>query len=327
MAPPYFARICLAFLAVALVPTAVAQDLEDQVRRMIHAARTMDYTGVLVHGMPVGVESMQLYHRGGADGSYRERLVMLTGPSRELVRDGETVHRYHPQMGQVVSGPRRSGTGVFKLVEQDLDRVHEHYRLVSGPAGRVAGREARAVEFRSRGGDRFNYRVWRDVATDLPLQTEVLAGDGEVMEVFMFAAVEPGKTPQNGDLQLQVPEGTPRVQRQPLDEAARPPEALKGIVLPPGFRLDARFHGPGKDDGEAHHLFYTDGLASLSIFLKETGSPEAERGKGCEILQRGALHACSLYRGGYRITLLGELPAPAIRRIANSLEPAPDGGE
>ena len=325
MAPPQFARIWLAILAVALAPTALAQDLEDQVRRMIHAARTMDYTGVLVHGMPVGVESMQLYHRGRSDGSYRERLVVLTGPARELVRDGEMVHRYHPKMGQVVSGPRRSGTGVFKLVEQDLNRVREHYHLVAGPGGRVAGREARAVEFRSRGEDRFNYRVWRDVATDLPLQTEVLSSDGEVKEVFMFAVVEPGKAPDNGDLQLQVPEGTPRVHRELMEKNAEPPKALEGMELPPGFRLDARFRGPGKTDGEAHHLFYTDGLASLSIFLKRAQSPEAKQGQGCEILQRGALHACSLYRGGYRITLLGELPAPAIRRIANSLAPAPEG--
>ena len=326
MAFSVMSRLWPALFLLLLAPAAVAEELEEQVRRMVEAARTMDYTGVLVHGMPVGVESMRLFHRGSADGSYRERLVMLTGPSRELVRDGRTVQRYHPEMGQVVSGPRRSGTGVFKLVENDLARVGDHYRLEAGPSGRVAGREAEAVAFRAMDEERFSYRVWRDRETDLPLQTEVIAADGTIMEVFMFAAVEPGNTPADADLELQVPEGTPRVERKALTRETQAPDVLGAMELPAGFRLDARFRGAGQGADGSHHLFYTDGLASLSVFLEPTEASSADNQGEPEILQRGALHACSVYRGGYRITLLGELPGPAIRRIANSLD-GTSGGE
>lgn len=313
---------CLAlFLAVppALAESGAAgDDLDAQVRSMIRAAQEMDYQGILVHGMGVGVESMRLYHRGGQDGTYRERLVMLTGPARELVRNGKTIHRYHPGLGKVVSGPRRSGTGVFKLVEEDLERVRSHYRLAQGPEGRVAGREVRAIELRAAEGDRYTYRVWRDRATDLPLQTEVIDRKGAVVETFMFAVVEPGVRPAPEHLELQAPPDLPRVHRESLSEPA-PPGVLEDLDLPAGFRLESRFEGAAGDKGE--HFFYTDGLATLSVFLERVSEGSESAPADRQIVKRGALHACSIRREGFRITLLGELPGPTMRRLLDSLTP------
>jgi sigma-E factor negative regulatory protein RseB len=284
---------------------------------MVEAARQMDYQGVLVHGMPAGVESMRFYHAGNADGGYRERLVMLTGPARELVRDGANVRRYHPDSGQVVVGPRRTGTGIFRLAPEDLDRVRRHYRIEQGPRGRIAGREARAIEFRASDDARFTYRIWRDRATSLPLQTEILNAEGRVQETFMFATVEPGARPSEAELTLQVPDGVPVVERRRLAEADRP-AILRSLKLPPGFRLQASFQGPERDGGRQY--FYSDGLATLSVFLDKRREAGEETGGERDILQRGALRACSLSRSGYRVTVLGELPGRALRRIAESLE-------
>lgn len=312
-------RAFLGLAAAVLLagPALAAEDLDNQVLDMVQAARQMDYQGVLVHGMPVGVESMRFYHAGEGDGTYRERLVMLTGPARELVRDGENVHRYHPDKGRVVVGPRRAGTGIFRLDAEDLERVREHYRIAQGPAGRIAGRESRAIEFRAEDGERFTYRIWRDKATDLPLQTEVLDAEGRVQETFMFATVEPGVRPQSSDLELGAPSGLPVVRRRRLEDN-NPPDILSALELPPGFRLQARFQGPAGDRG--HQYFYSDGLATLSVFLERTEAAAQADGRSQKILQRGALHASSLASGGYRITLLGELPGAALRRVAESLE-------
>ncbi|MFP4559798.1 MAG: MucB/RseB C-terminal domain-containing protein [Thiohalorhabdus sp.] len=310
---PHFAVL---LAAVAVSSAEAREDLEAQVERMIQAARGMTYEGILVHGTSVGVESMRLYHRGESDGGFRERLVMLTGPARELVREADGIKRYHPEVGQVISGPRRSGTAIFNLAEKDLQRVRDHYRLKAGPSGRVAGREARAVEFRAEDGQRFTYRVWRDEATDLPLQTEVMSKDGKVMETFTFAAVSPDGVLDDGDLQLNVPEDARKLERRELGQEEHPP-ILEGMELPPGFRLDARFEVPGKEGGT--HFFYTDGLATLSLFLEQVEGESRQGSKVGEILQRGALHACSVNNERYRVTLLGELPGPALRKIATSL--------
>jgi sigma-E factor negative regulatory protein RseB len=312
-------RLLLGLAAPFLLigPAFGADDVDDQVREMVRAARQMDYQGVLVHGMPAGVESMRFYHAGNPDGGYRERLVMLTGPARELVRDGVNVRRYHPDSGRVVVGPRRTGTGIFRLAPEDLERVRQHYRIEAGPRGRIAGREAQAIEFRASDDARFTYRIWRDRATNLPLQTEILNAEGRVQETFMFATVEPGVRPTEAELTMQVPDGVPVVERRRLAEADRP-AILRSLKLPPGFRLQASFQGQDGDRGRQY--FYSDGLATLSVFLdrrrEAAASPEGEH----EILQRGALRACSLSRSGYRVTVLGELPGRALRRIAESLE-------
>lgn len=307
----------LAAFLLLVGPAFGADDLEDQVRAMVQAARQMDYQGVLVHGMPVGVESMRFYHAGNADGSYRERLVMLTGPARELVRDENSVRRFHPDSGQVVVGPRRTGTGIFRLAAEDLERVRSHYRLEPGPSGRIAGREARAIEFHAGDGERFTYRIWRDMETSLPLQTEILSSDGQVQETFMFATVRVGVRPRAADLEMQVPSGLPEVRRKRLDGGDRP-TILDSLYLPSGFRLKASFQGPGSHGGR--HYFYSDGLATLSVFLDRSGQKAPADDGEREILQRGALRACSLAHGGYRVTVLGELPGPVLRRIADSLE-------
>jgi len=318
-------RFFLGLAAALLVagPAPGADDLDAQVQAMVQAARQMDYQGVLVHGMPVGVESMRFYHAGNADGSYRERLVMLTGPARELVRDADSVRRYHPDSGRVVVGPRRTGTGIFRLAPEDLERVRAHYRIESGPSGRVAGREARAIEFRAGDDQRFTYRIWRDLATNLPLQTEILDSDGHVQETFMFATVETGVRPRAADLKMRVPDGLPEVRRQRLAEGDRP-AILESLYLPAGFRLKASFKGP--DGGGGRHYFYSDGLATLSVFLAPGEGQGADGDDDRDILQRGALRACSLSREGYRVTVLGELPGAVLRRIANSLEGAEEGG-
>lgn len=296
-----------------------AENLDEQVREMVRAARQMDYQGVLVHGMPIGVESVRFYHAGESDGAYRERLVMLTGPARELVRNGESVRRYHPEKGRVLVGPHRAGTAIFRLDAGDLERVRDHYGIERGPAGRVAGRQARAILFRAGDDERFTYRVWQDKKTSLPLQTEVIDQEGQVQETFMFATVEVGGEPRPSDLELGAPSEVPVVERRRLEEG-KEPEVLGSLELPPGFRLQARYQGAQGEGGSQY--FYSDGLATLSVFLerdeKAAGTGEESRG----IHQRGALHASSLASGGYRITLLGELPGPALRRIAESLDEA-----
>jgi sigma-E factor negative regulatory protein RseB len=314
----------LAGALLAGLPAAASAggDPAERLERMVEAARGMDYQGVLVHGMASGVESMRLYHRGGKGGRYRERLVMLTGPAREMVRDGDTVRRYHPASRQVITGPRRGGTGVFKLDPDSLDSVTDHYRLADGPKGRVAGREAEAVDLRARDGQRYDYRVWHDSRTHLPLQTVVMNRDGRVMETYMLATVEVGARPSAEQLRLRVPEDASSLRRRSLDGQDRPP-ALAGVTLPEGFRLGAHFEGPG--GGE--HLFYSDGLATLSVFIERGAAGEPEGIDSDDIMRRGALHACSVRRGPYRVTLLGELPGETLKGLVRALRSAGPPGE
>jgi sigma-E factor negative regulatory protein RseB len=284
------------------------------VRAAVEAARQRSYQGILVHALASsGVETMRLYHRGGGEDQFRERVVMLTGPAHELVRDGDSLWRYRPGSERVITGPRRGGTGIFKLQAGDLERLPQYYDIRRGPKGRIAGRQARALELEARDGQRFHYRMWLDRETDLPLQTEVLDHQGEVVESFLFAVVSIGVRLQDAQVSLDLPEGVQRVRRRRRDPEGIPAVAAD-LRLPEGFRLEAFMEGPG--EGESHHLFYSDGLASVSVFVEpEEGPDQASDG----VLHRGALHAATLRRDGKRVTILGELPGPAIQEVAAGL--------
>ncbi len=319
---PLIFVVCIAAVLVGLSGTK-AGSLELEVRQMVQATRELHYQGILVHAMPLDIAAMKLYHQGGTDGGYRERVVMLTGPARELVRKSGQVWRYHPDSKKVIQSPHLGGSGLLKLGEGHLKAVGHYYRLAYGPSGRVAGRSVKAVELRAIRDDRFSYRIWRDQETALPLQMEVLSPQGRVVENLLFATIDLDCVLTNAELELSAPKDARWIQRHSFLNGKRGGLGLlEGLELPPGFYLANYLEGPG--GGEEKHALYTDGLARLSIFWQPKDAAEAPRtgqsGKvEVKIFRRGAVHVSTLYQNGYKITILGELPAGSIREIATSL--------
>ena len=63
---------------------------------------------------------------------------------------------------------------------------------------------------------------------------------------------------------------------------------------------------------------YTDGLASLSIFME----PDLSKLPGSEgISQRGALSLVTRAVGAQALIAVGELPAAALKKVAESIGP------
>jgi sigma-E factor negative regulatory protein RseB len=63
---------------------------------------------------------------------------------------------------------------------------------------------------------------------------------------------------------------------------------------------------------------YSDGLASVSVFIERSGDP-VPVAAGYSSL--GAINTYSTLRGGYQITVVGEVPASTVRQIAASVSP------
>jgi sigma-E factor negative regulatory protein RseB len=66
------------------------------------------------------------------------------------------------------------------------------------------------------------------------------------------------------------------------------------------------------------HLVYTDGLASVSVFVDVADGDSETEG----FSSMGAASAYSLLRDGLYITAMGEVPPATVRRIAMSMAPA-----
>ncbi|MDE2262805.1 MAG: MucB/RseB C-terminal domain-containing protein, partial [Gammaproteobacteria bacterium] len=92
--------------------------------------------------------------------------------------------------------------------------------------------------------------------------------------------------------------------------------------LPPGFRMTVRAAQtmPGSP-GPVDHLVFSDGLASVSVFV-ETHVETTSSG-GAPVMESahvGSSYAFSTVVDGHKVTAVGEVPAQTVRFIADSVK-------
>jgi sigma-E factor negative regulatory protein RseB len=318
---PAAERCCAAALLCVLLPgTAPAAD--DPMRllsRMDQSLRELDYEGrfVYVHGHTVA--ALHLVHtvRGGRE---RERLTSLNDAAREVVRDEEATTCIMPDMGTVSVGPRHRRGGVVGV---EPDQVGEAYEVLVNGSGRVAGRAAVFVSLLPRDRYRYGYRLALDEATALPLRTEVLDETGVPLVQTLFVDLRVGpevqQQPDAGPGVADAERGTKEPAVAPLREASLP---WSFTALPRGFRLAMATQRALPGDGrELEHLVFSDGVASVSIYI---GSPGHHDLDGEATV--GPLNAYGAKVGEFHATALGEVPPATLKAFVAGLRREPGAG-
>jgi sigma-E factor negative regulatory protein RseB len=72
------------------------------------------------------------------------------------------------------------------------------------------------------------------------------------------------------------------------------------------------------------HLVFTDGLASVSVFVETKPSTPVPKNPNSGATRLGSSSAFSTVIDGHKVTAMGEVPPATVRFIANSLKAAPD---
>jgi sigma-E factor negative regulatory protein RseB len=62
-------------------------------------------------------------------------------------------------------------------------------------------------------------------------------------------------------------------------------------------------------------MVFSDGLAAISVFI-EPGTLSRTEGS----MQQGAMNIVGKRQGDFWLTIVGEVPAAAIKQVANSIE-------
>ncbi|HEY0801593.1 MAG TPA: MucB/RseB C-terminal domain-containing protein, partial [Steroidobacteraceae bacterium] len=121
-----------------------------------------------------------------------------------------------------------------------------------------------------------------------------------------------------------------------LDNASAALAAYRASQLPPGFRLTVQgAQTLGGASTPASHLVYSDGLATVSVFVEEhresvpsaVAAPAPLGEAPLQGLARvGSGYAFSTVVQGYQVTAVGEVPAQTVEFIAHSVK-IESGGE
>ncbi len=304
-------------LGVMASPT---DDARDWLSRMSRAAHALNYEGTFVYEHMGSMQSMRIFH--GADaGGERERLVTLDGASREVIRDNDKVTCILPDDKAVVvdaTGPSRP----FPLnLPTRLEQLGEYYDAEVGGTDRVAGHTAQKIIIRPRDGYRYGQNVWLEQDTALLLKSELVDEDGKAVERLMFTTLEvhAGALPPS----LFEPQNTgadmvwyTRDPEAMADAQASTAQHWRVEKLPPGFRHDVRrFHSVPATLRPVEHLVYSDGLASVSVFIEQQSGENAFTGSS----RKGAVHVYAREHDGYSILVIGEVPAATVRLIGDSV--------
>ncbi len=307
---------------ISLACTAVsAQQDADGVRswldRMNSSVEQTNYRGTFVYDDDIdsNLQTIHIVHRY-QDGAVSERVSSEIGG--EVLRTEDSVRWTFPnQQLVVVEQPYQSAIPLASSLSY-ADDLERHYQLTTFPGGLVAERETQIVSIRARDEYRYGYLLWLDRETALPLKMQVRNELGEVVQSFLFTEIAIGV-----DIPEFIVEREPRgsfARLEPESDLPESPVAARWAAtrLPKGFELSfSKQSHLGGSPFPVEHLVYTDGLATVSVFIARSnataGMPEGFSHFGCA-------NAYSIMIGDYLATAIGEVPRQTVQTIATSLD-------
>lgn len=312
-------------IGIGLQPAVAAG--ESEVRRwleqMINSVHSLTYEGTFVLLHDNHLESMKLIHAVSEDGTKTERLVSLNGHAREVVRDSASVTCIAPGSRSVSVGSRLRGGGFGAVFSMDLEALYEFYHFQLLQRARIAEREAQVVAILPKDGFRYGYRIYLDTNSFLPLKTDMLNADGKVISQIMFTNLRVAETLQEIDISNM--EGTAgyrwrnRGRIQPVTESSNPDWHFE--ALPAGFALTLQTRRANGEGGRTDHFVFSDGLASLSVYIEQEDRDSGLLGAS----QMGAINAFGRELDGFQVTVVGQVPAQTVRKVAQAVRPGQGG--
>ncbi|MDE2051178.1 MAG: MucB/RseB C-terminal domain-containing protein [Gammaproteobacteria bacterium] len=318
-------RIGWLALALAIAGVASADEPAKWLERMNHALTTLNYDGTFAHWEGGKVEMLRIIHRV-EDGTVSERLVSLDGSGREFIRTGASLACYLPDKHVVLverTPAKVSLLGGFPAIDAQTARF---YDIKEVARMRFNRRSTHLITVMPRDQYRYGYRLWIDDSTAMPMKTQLCDARGDVIEQIVFA---------NLKVRSRIPDSAfrPGISTTGFQWLRNDSPALNdgaahhGTVwnagrLPPGFRMTVRAAQtmPGSP-GPVDHLVFSDGLASVSVFV-ETHVETTSSG-GAPVMESahvGSSYAFSTVVDGHKVTAVGEVPAQTVRFIADSVK-------
>jgi sigma-E factor negative regulatory protein RseB len=284
-------------LLVLLGGQAAAQEARDWIERLGRAVEELNYRGTFVHVHDGTLETLHIVHRN-AEGGSGERVLVF--PDRRIV---------------LIEA--RSDSPLVSALPSSAAELEPHYEITLGGSSRVAERTVQILEIKPRDEFRYGYTLWLDQATGIPLRSDLRDEEGQVVEQILFTEIEIVADDTASPLQpavdtegfttLRSPESTPLAGEIPWRAAA----------VPGGFKLSVATQSPiAGSDTPVEHLVYSDGLATVSVFIEDPAT-QAELREGFSTV--GSTNAYSTTVRGRKVTAMGEVPRQTVRTIASSL--------
>ncbi len=303
----------LTFAILSNAP-AYAGDVSDIVSGMSAAGKQFNYEGTFVLRKSDKMMTMHVVH-GVDDRGVWESMESLNGEARKIVRHNNEVTSIYPDRKLVTISQLGDKPGLHPMLPENMDKLSNYYTIDQLGDDRVAGRETSVLNVQPKDAYRYGYKYWLDNNTGVLLKCDLLDENGEIVEQMMYTSFnDDSKVPQSA-FNLPELEGFTR-QNLHKNQGQDANIGWRVTNIPQGFML-TQSTIRNDETSESLHLMYSDGLASVSVFI-ESGENTPHRLAGTS--KMGALNAYGKQVNGSQITVMGEVPEATVARIAESLE-------
>ena len=314
--------VCL-LATLLVVPAAWAQAQAEALAllsRAVNASQHLSYAGTFVYQSGTTVETSRIAHYIDADGNSIERLEVLDGSPREVVRINDEVRCYLPKEKVIIEDKRGSRKTFPSLLPESVGALTDYYSVKRGQAGQVAGFDTYSVLLEPKDTFRYGYVFWIEAQTGLLLKARMVNERGDPIEQFAFAQLQIGLPLSREDVRSRLATMSEGWKVHSANTTSAQNVDVGWIVHAdvPGFRQVAgmrRTLGPDRPD--MVHMVFSDGLAAISVFVEPY---RREDGSYLGPMKHGAVNVFKRRIAGYIVTALGEVPPHSLQRMVEGVE-------
>ena len=313
--PRYFFLFLVLLASVASVS---ANPAVEWIEKMSDSMRNLSYEGNFVYMHGNQLESMSILHIKDESGE-SERLLSLNGEAREVIRDNKNLTCIWPDSRKVVVDNSSQNNFSPLFVPSDIAKISKYYDISLADGERVAGQDSIIVNINPRDQFRYGLKLWINSSNGLMLKSNLINEQHQVVEQVMFTNLEVlSKNDQLHRITMPELDDSFSLVRYHSGDASGNLEAdltWRFSRLPDGFwRKSALKRKVAGTDSFIQQMVYTDGLASLSVFI-EKQTAQIAQGE----TSMGAVNAFIRIFENYSITAIGEVPAITVRLVAESV--------
>ena len=321
--------VIVASLLICLSSNSIAGDLFDMLQRMSDADLKQNYQGTFILRKSDELSTLRVLHGSDKNGMW-ESLEALNGEPNKVVRRNNQVISIFPERELVTIRHASGKQPLHPQLPANIDQLELFYTINRLDDDRIANHQTLVVDLIPKDKLRYGYRYWVDKETGMLLRCDLVSEDKTVVEQMMFTSLsylqnspEPTvKLSQFAEFKQQVFE-KPDIEKEPLQTKWAVKRLPKGFVLTQKtmrYSKAVRNNSKNIDDGEKQapdllHLVYSDGLASVSVFIEQSQGVDGHM-QGASTM--GAINAFGNLIEDYFVTVVGEVPGKTVQSMAQS---------
>ncbi|MBK6630328.1 MAG: MucB/RseB C-terminal domain-containing protein [Betaproteobacteria bacterium] len=309
-------------LSGALIAPADADQHGDALvwlQKMAVAAQRLNYTGTFTYQSGGTSETSRITHLVDAGGEH-EKLEVLDGSPREVLRNDDEVRCFLPEDKLVIVEKRGQLKAFPALLPTSVNSLSDYYLVRKGDVSRVAGFDSQLILLEPKDALRYGHHLWADVNSGLILRARMVNERGEIIEQFAFTQLQINGPIDREMLQSKFgKEGKNwRIHNARASQSLNAGNDWLFKSQLPGFvkRTGMKRKAVRESGTETTHFVFTDGLASISVFIEPLGDQNPEKAT----YSVGSINVYKRAASKYLLTILGEVPTATLIQLGDGME-------